>query len=265
MGLVSGTDLRAWVGSVRAVDRPLAALLALCWTRPSIARLIKRVVPQLRIHPAGLGGLWTAIDPLQPAQFAVYDEVFVQRVYDLGRLAFEPDLVIDGGAFEGYFSLLARARFPRVPIIAFEPDPANFEGLRGHAAQRRGLDISVRRAALSTTDGEAGFAGGGCGGRLTETDATARVPVEDLRRVLTALAPQRLLLKLDIEGAEGQLLPALLSTLPRVCAIFFEWHQGRDAYSTVAARLDSAGFSTSVVREHTYDGALYIDAFAQRT
>jgi hypothetical protein len=95
--------------------------------------------------------------------------------------------------------------------------------------------------------------------------ATARrVPVEDLRRVLATLAPERLLLKLDVEGEEAGLFPALLPHLPRHCAVFFEWHQGAESYARLESELRAAGFAAGAVREHVFDGVRYIDAFAQR-
>ena len=248
---------------------PAAVLLAILRTRPpvgdgAVARTVRWLLPRLRIRPSALSGLWIAIDPSQPAQFVVYDEVFIKRVYDLALVGFEPDLIVDCGAFEGYFSLLARARFPHVPIVAFEPDPLNFEGLSRHVTQRPDLLIDARRLAVSTLDGDLPFAGGGCGGRLSETDAAVRVQVQDLRRVVGEMNPQRLLLKMDIEGEEARLLPALLPTLPRCSALFVEWHHGRESYDRLASELIDRGFATSVVREHEYAGLIYLDVFAQR-
>jgi FkbM family methyltransferase len=258
-------DLRRWSGSVRTpLDWPAVLLLNLCRTRPAVARAVQRVTRTLRVHPAALDGLWTAIDPSQLAQFVVYDEIFITRIYDLDRLHFQPDMIVDCGAFEGYFSLLARARFPGVPIVAFEPDARNFDGLRRHATQQPNLGIEIRCAAVSTTDGEAAFEGAGCGGRLVDSGTARRVAVEDLRRVIAARAPERLLLKLDVEGEEAHLIPALLPQLPRRCALFFEWHQGADAYARLEADLRAAGFTAGTVREHSTDGVRYIDAFAQR-
>jgi FkbM family methyltransferase len=263
-------EIRAWAGSVQPSGWPAALLLAMCRTRPPmgdgvVARTVRRLFPRVRLHPSTLRGLWTAIDPSQPAQFVVYDEIFIKRVYDLSLVCFEPDLIVDCGAFEGYFSLLARARFPDAPIVAFEPHPLNFEGLRLHATQRPDLRIDVRRMAVSTVDGQAPFEGGGCGGRISESAMATRVEVQDLRRVIGERNPQRLLLKMDVEGEEARLLPALLPTLPRRCAIFVEWHHGPESYAALAGVLSGCGFTMSVLREHDYAGTIYLDVFAQRT
>jgi hypothetical protein len=53
--------------------------------------------------------------------------------------------------------------------------------------------------------------------------------------------------------------------LPRQCAIFFEWHQGRDEYQHAAAMLTAQGFTTALTRENRVDDVtVFIDAFAQR-
>lgn len=264
-------EVQRWVDSVYSVsDWPQAIALGLFRTRPAEgqglgARLSRAMFPHVWARPAALHGLAVRIDPSEMSQFVIYEEVFIERVYDLGRVSFVPDAIIDCGAFEGYFSLLARVRFADAPIVAFEPNARNFAGLianveRNHAA------IAARAEAVSTSDGSARFSGGGCGGRLGDGEPGAIVvTVADLRRVITELNPARLLLKLDIEGEEARLIPALLPILPRQCAIFFEWHQGRDAYRTAAEQLAAAGFSTEVTRENRVDDAtVFIDAFAQR-
>lgn len=264
-------EAQAWLTSALGPrDWPAALVLAMFRTRPpvgdgAVARLMRRTFPRVWIRPRLLRGHAVALDPSQLAQFVIYEEVFIDRVYDLTRLAFEPDLIVDCGAFEGYFSLLARAHFPDAPIVAFEPDARNYAGLMINTG-RGDLRIDARAAAVSTADGEGAFAGGGCGGRLADATPNAvRVPIRDLRGVLRELRPARLLLKLDIEGEEARLLPALLPWLPRQSAMFLEWHQGPDAFAALREQLTADGFATSVVRQHDLGGDVFIDAFAQRT
>ena len=262
--------IRTWTASVRSpADWPAAVLLAMFRTRPVdgagvVSRAMRRIFPRIRIRPDLLGGHSVGIDPSRLAAFVIYEEIFIHGIYDLGRVAFEPDAIVDCGAFEGHFSLLARARFPAAPILAFEPDLDNFAGLAANTAHPA-LRIDARLAAVSIEDGEGLFAGSGCGGRLGDGPDARRVPIRNLRTVLAELKCERVVLKLDIEGEEARLLPALLPVLPRRCAIFFEWHQGRDEYAVVARLLAAHGFDLAVVREHRVDNRLYIDAFAQRT
>lgn len=262
----------AWVRSVRGpADWPAAVLLAFFRTRPPIGtgridRLARRFCPQIWIRPRLLRGARLRIAPTHLSHFVIYEEMFIDRAYDLDLLAFAPDAIVDCGAFEGYFSLLARARFASAPIVAFEPNPKNFEGLITNVNANQ-VTLDARRAAVSTKEGEATFTGDGCGGRLTSREGadSVRVPVTDLRRVLTELAPQRLLLKLDIEGEELTLLPAILPVLPSQCAIFFEWHHGEAALQSMTALLGESGFAVHRGRTMVDAGVTFVDAFAQRS
>lgn len=257
-------DVRSWVDSVRTpVDWPAAMLLAVCRTRPSVADAAKAMFGRVWLRPRLLRGIRVSIDPSSPAQFSVYEEVFINQLYDLTRLSFEPDAVLDCGAFEGYFSLLARAHFGTPAIIAFEPNATNFNGLVTNTSQGA-LGIASQPAAVSTVDGEAAFCGSGCGGHLGHDAGAVTVAVRNLCAVIAELQPQRLLLKLDIEGEEANLLPAILPLLPRRCAIFFEWHHGADSYTQLASLLTTNNFEVSLVRTHEFDGVTFIDAFAQR-
>jgi FkbM family methyltransferase len=263
-------EMQRWVDSVAGVaDWPAAIALSLYRTRPAegsglIARLSQRMLPHLWVRPALLNGLAIRMSPAQMAEFVIYEEVFMEQVYDLRRVTFTPDAIVDCGAFHGYFSLLAAARFPGVPVVAFEPNARNLDALTANVRVNH-LAIDIQPAAVSTRNGTAVFSGDGCGGRLGDSGpAGVTVPLRDLRQVIADRRPERLLLKLDIEGEEATLLPALLPVLPRVCAMFFEWHHGRAAYDAAAAQLAAHGFSVSVTRDNALADAHYIDAFAER-
>jgi FkbM family methyltransferase len=263
-----------WLRSVRSpLDWPAAIALAMFRTRPPqgdgpIDRAIRWLLPHVWIHPKLLGGLRLRIDPSRMSHFTIYEELLIENAYNLDLLKFVPDVVIDCGAFEGYFALLARAKFGAMPLVAFEPNPENFKGLVANV-KGNGLSFDTRASAVSTRDGEAMFAGGGCGGHLTRNgkDRSVRVPLENLRRVIGELGPKRLLLKIDVEGEERAILPDILPSLPQACAMFFEWHHGPDSFHDAVTMLERSGFSVdarrSVVQADT--GETFIDAFAQRT
>lgn len=254
-------EMQRWVDSAYGIaDWPAAMLLALSRTQPALGRR----VPKLWFRPARLAGFGIRLDAADVSEFSVYEEVFMDEVYDLDRLNLDPDVILDCGAFHGYFSLLAGARFRHARIVAFEPNERNFSALQTNLRQNQ-IAVDTRAEAVSTRDGVAVFSGGGCGGRLDTAGAEGNtVRVADLCRVIKELHPEQLLLKLDIEGEEHALLPALLGVLPHRCAIYYEWHRGRDAYHNISALLEANGFNTAVTRENVVDGIVYIDAFAQR-
>ena len=253
-------EVQRWVDSVYALaDVPAAVALAMYRTRPvSVPRLIW-------VRPARLEGFAVQIDAASMSDFAIYEEVFIDGIYDLSKVSFTPDAIIDCGAYHGYFTLLAAAQFHGVPVIAFEPNTANAEILRRNV-RYNGLHIDVRPSAVSSRDGSATFSGKGCGGHLGgDGPGAMTVPVTDLCRLVGELACEALLLKLDIEGEESHLLTALMPVLPKRAAIFFEWHHGAASYETTVGLLARHGFNTVRTRANRADGSsVYIDAFAQR-
>ena len=253
-------EVQRWVDSVQGVaDLPAAIALAAFRTRPS------QRVHEIWIRPAALKGFAVCVDPTEMSDFVVYEEVFMDGVYDLDRVRFTPDAIVDCGAYHGYFTLLAAARYPGVPIVAFEPNDRNLSVLNVNL-RHNDVAADVRPSAVSTRDGEASFSGGGCGGHLaTDAHNAVTVPMTDLTRVIREMRCERLLLKLDIEGEEASLIPALLPVLPKTCAMFFEWHHGADAFNRIESQLTSKQFTTTVTRQHQLDdGITYIDALAQR-
>jgi FkbM family methyltransferase len=254
--------------SLGKADLPAALLLAICRTRPPngqglYSRSFRRFIPRLSIRPRNLRGLSIEIDPSDLAELMIYEECFVRQVYDLSLLPFRPDVVVDCGGFEGYFTLLAKARFPSAKLIAFEPHPVNFRLMRCNFEQN-GLDVDARCEAVSNRAGEMSFSGSGFGGSLgnnTTDEDSIQVHVTNLCEVIRGLSPRRLLLKLDIEGEEKHLLPELVPLLPRACGVFFESHYGNEGFEELNSLLRNAGFA--VARRRTREET-FVDAFAVR-
>ena len=177
-----------------------------------------------------------------------------------------PAAVIDCGAHIGVFTLLARRRFPSALITAFEPNPDNIEWLRENLGRNRVSGVEAIPAAVSTTAGMSAFRftryqseSGRLaehGVALTEADGLADVRVIDLPAFVRRLAPASLLLKIDIEGEEERLMPALVPALPSPCAIFFETHGGTEGWETVRGALAAASFSVRLIgrRDVFHDG-----------
>jgi FkbM family methyltransferase len=215
-----------------------------------------------------LNGLRVSIRPADTGNLVIYEEVFISRAYDLSQLRFEPTLVIDGGAYEGYFTLLAKGRFPNAKYLVFEPQPENYAALLTNLSLNS-LNIDARKTALSTLAGELPFSGTSMGGRLgydTGAKEIIQVQVTDICEVIGECNASSLLLKLDVEGEEASILPALIPILPTKCAIFFEWHHGEQRFCETEKLLRHAGFD--VVRCRTWQpnnhGIAFVDAFAQR-
>jgi FkbM family methyltransferase len=135
-------------------------------------------------------------------------EVFVDRQYELPA-ARPPRVVLDLGAHVGAATLFFRTRFPEARILAVEPDPETFAKLRRNVGGLGGVELLP--AAVGGVHGT---------GRVVRADlswatrvvpgATGGdvVPVRTLDELIAQVggAPERTLVKLDVEGAEWDVL-----------------------------------------------------------
>lgn len=136
------------------------------------------------------------------------------------------DVAIDCGANIGDVTLPLAATGARV--IAFEPDPFAFAKLQGRAGEMP--NVTLHQAAVGVTEGTLrlmraqGFAGNPVGGSVKSTTvpggrgiaegegiAVPCIALPDLLRRLIAEHGRIALLKLDIEGAELDILEAMLA------------------------------------------------------
>lgn len=199
-------------------------------------------------------------------QIDCFNELFFDRIYDLSGVGFAPDLVADCGGYCGYFSAMAAGFFPAAALACFEANPDNVAMLRAQLAALS-RPVELHAAAVYLREGTITFGGAGVGGAITGADATgARViPCLDFPRWLHDRAPQRLVWKLDVEGAEKELLPACLPFLPRTTACFLETHHPDGLCAMLLAPYRDAGFTVREIRRRPADGFNYIEWVLHRT
>lgn len=162
-------------------------------------------------------GCWKPIYVFRERFFEVADPelAYVQRRLRPG------DVFVDAGAYHGWYTLLAsRAVGLRGRVIAFEPNPDAFKILTRNLALNgcgnvsaldvalAGVDVSV---SLFTTpdDGVASSLG-----KVQGWEREVRVSARRLDAVLKEMDIQHVtLLKIDVEGAESDLLNGAAATL----------------------------------------------------
>jgi FkbM family methyltransferase len=169
------------------------------------------------------------------------------------------DRMVDFGAYVGLTTLYAATYVPRV--FAFEASPTSFSLLRASVALNPALRsrIALFPHAVGDRDGEVtlygrGYADRGCSifrdvqrGTMVIGAPAARVPMRDAYAVLieTGIGP-RTLLKIDVEGAEYQLVPAVAGLLAEAKPVLhvsfhpFNIVVGSDEYANAVARLARA-------------------------
>lgn len=228
-----------------------------------------RLFPTIWLRPRLLGGLRILINPVDDSQTVIFDEIFLEDNYDLTKVPFEPSVIIDCGAHIGMFLLLAKARFPSARFIAYEPNYQNASLIRRQLSRNQ-LDIEFHEAAVSTRSSRSNFlAINSHGGRLSSSNRgdiqfaefdEFTVDVLDFNAEIERLRPHSLLLKMDIEGEERDVLPAIMQALPVQTALFFETHFGDQGWEEMETLLRSWGFEVERINSR----GLFCDGFALR-
>lgn len=136
-------------------------------------------------------------------------------------------VIIDCGANVGISVIYQRWRHPEARIIAFEPDEAVFACLERNLAANGITGVECLREAVWVHGGGASFGREGAdGGSLLRESSTVKVPTVRLRDVLLAQGAVDLL-KIDIEGAEAEVLLDCGDALSRVERLYVEYHSFR--------------------------------------
>ena len=188
--------------------------------------------------------------------------VWAQRIYEPNE-DFRPRrgwTVLDLGAHKGSFTI--RAALVADRVVAVEPAPYNVSRLR-HNLELNGIDnVAVIEGAVGAAHGwiqmrlDAKHSGVGS---ITRDDAKGKdvtdVPVETLEELLRRAGGPVDLMKMDIEGAETDVLSAATpQILRRIHRIILEYHGSRESDARTVADeikglLSGAGFDCTILPE----------------
>ena len=170
------------------------------------------------------------------ADYLVVGEL-IQGGYERPSVA--PARIVDGGGNIGTFSLAAAAWFPGVPITVYEPDDANLARLTDNL-RMNGIEAQVIKKAVWSKDTTLYFQA-----RDSYTGFVSGEPSSvEVRCVVPDVAAGDWL-KLDVEGAEYEVLPALFA---RGCLPYFislELHHRRQKGDSLIALARANGYSVS--------------------
>ncbi|HKO42638.1 MAG TPA: FkbM family methyltransferase [Pyrinomonadaceae bacterium] len=174
-----------------------------------------------------------------------YDEIFEREIYRFKSTNSSP-YIIDGGANVGISVVYFKHLFPDCRITAFEPDPDIFQVLSANCERFGFRHVQLIRKALWTDDTVLQFTQEGAeAGRVSKTgdpDTIIDVPACRLKHFLDRPVD---LLKLDIEGAETEVLLDCADELRNVEKLFVEYHSFAHETQTlnlIVSVLTDAGF-----------------------
>lgn len=171
------------------------------------------------------------VDVRGEADQSVFAEIFSLREY----APVEPAIraakhgILDIGAHKGYFILYARALNASVPIYAYEPEEQNFRALKEHIAMNRVEGVVAKNAAVAGEEGTVIL-------NVSEDSHNHSLVVDPgmmkhqkvsavtLERVLVKMGGCDLI-KMDVEGAEFQILENAGTAVFEVPEYFLEYHE----------------------------------------
>lgn len=163
---------------------------------------------------------------------------FVAGSYGLPpEIKIKPTAIVDGGANIGIFSLQAARRFPGLPITCYEPDASNVTQLRRNLDEN-GIAAEIVPKALWSQTAELFFHPAESYAGFVSADPSP-YPISCMLPVV----PEGCWLKLDIEGAEYEVLPTLLAGGAKPAIISMEIHDFNHRGQSLI----------SLLREHGYE------------
>lgn len=195
----------------------------------------------------------------------LFDEIFVEEHYRYEAPTDSPR-IIDAGANIGMAALYFKLLYPQSRIVCIEPTGASYKLLKQNVGSLSGVE--TRQLALAAKQGTIDFTvsnaldGGDLAASASKYDVLGklghqesdikheRVPTDSLNRFLEEPVD---LLKMDIEGAEGEVLEAARRNLGKISRIFLEHHELPNNLSLTETErlLKSAGFSVTVTDQGT--------------
>jgi len=178
-----------------------------------------------------------------PSFLFMYDEIFRNEIYKFKTEAEKP-FIIDCGANIGLSVIYCKNLFPSAEIIGFEPDPKIFAILENNIKSFGYDNIKLEQKAVYSEETEINFYSEGAdGGRMAEKtdDKIIKVKTARLRDYLNRPVD---FLKIDIEGAETDVIKDCADLLPNVKNLFVEYHSFADKkqeLTQLLSALENAG------------------------
>jgi FkbM family methyltransferase len=152
-----------------------------------------------------------------------YKDIFENEIYKFHTQTSEP-IIIDCGSNIGLSVIYYKQLYPNASILAFEPDKQNFQLLKKNVVSNNYQNVHLNEAAVWITDGEIFFdANETEASHISESDHATKVKAIRLKNVLNNYYKIDFL-KVDIEGAEWQVITDCEEELIKVNNLFLEYH-----------------------------------------
>ncbi len=161
--------------------------------------------------------------------YILYKDIFIKCSYHFEAVRPDP-LILDCGSNIGISILYFKHLYPRSRIVGFEPDAEIFPYLQENVAGNRLKDVKLVKAALSQQEGLIEFFSDGKYGSSLSEQLCADTSVSWKRCRVSSVRLRDYLrepvdfLKMNIEGAEYEVLEDSEDLLGQVREIIIEYH-----------------------------------------
>jgi FkbM family methyltransferase len=178
-----------------------------------------------------------------------YEELFLDEIYRFQTISEQP-IIIDCGANIGLSSLYFKSIYPNAILHAFEPDAALFQLLEKNAQVNGFTNTHLHQAAVWIEDTNLSFSSKGSEASHIDLSNQSEHQVKAIRLSSFLTQFERIdFLKMDIEGAEFQVVADCLEGLKKVDHFFLEYHgkvdQTKQLY-TLLHQVESIGFNVYI-------------------
>lgn len=191
-------------------------------------------------------------------------EIFDERCYEVPEPvksalleARSGQQIVDLGAHLGYFGAFVLSRFPRANVVGFEPESSHAELLRRCIA-RNGLDDRWRvlEACAHTEDGTLELAAGhSVASQLASFSSDPRDIIQVRALDVFPYLADADLVKMDVEGAEWEVLLDHRFATARPRAVVLEYHSigcpADNPKRAAVERFESLGYTVQLPRSDT--------------
>jgi len=189
---------------------------------------LKRLM-QLPRHSSGYTNIFSKPFKFHHAAsfIATYNELFIDELYKFTPKVIKNGIILDCGANMGLSVLYFALNYPDHKILAFEPEEAIFNVLEENVRTFGLTNVTLFKKAVWTKEETLTFhSDGGMGGRVNNLYKKSNQPINTVETVILKdyLSDQVDFLKIDIEGAEVEVIKSCKGHLGQVKHFFFEYH-----------------------------------------